>query len=39
MLDPAEVLLEVWRAGYVVGDVSDEAVVVYAPERWEPPRG
>lgn len=36
MLDPAEVLLDVWRLGYVVGEVNETAVVVYAPERWTP---
>ncbi len=34
LLDPAEALLEIWRAGYVVGALSDEAITVYAPERW-----
>ncbi|MFO0602197.1 MAG: hypothetical protein U0324_03435 [Polyangiales bacterium] len=32
LLDPAEPLLEVWRAGYVVGDV-DDVVTVFVPER------
>lgn len=35
--DPAQVLLEVWRLGYVVGEVTDESVLVYAPERWDSP--
>lgn len=34
LLDPAEVLLEIWRLGYVVGAVSDASITVYAPERW-----
>lgn len=33
--DPAQALLEVWRLGYVVGEVTDESVLVYAPERWD----
>jgi hypothetical protein len=33
LLDPAEVLLEIWRQGYIVGDVQDDVVTVYAPER------
>lgn len=33
MLDPAEVLLHIWSLGYVVGEMRDDDVVVYAPER------
>lgn len=31
--DPAEPLLDLWRLGYVVGDVDDVAVTLFAPER------